>query len=428
MISNSGSDERGKYTGGQAGDQTGNEWQLRTWYNRPWNVMLRYPDRNVAQEMANLAVKAANNNKIGYNQDDRYSYWQQLSASNYDPAQIKVACNADCSAGVAANVKATGYRLNIDKLKNVSIYCYTGNLKDALVKAGFKAYTDSKYLTSDEYLLPGDVLLYEGHHTCMNVTAGAKTGIITSSGDSLNNSTNNSSNNSSTSSYLSVGDKGAAVKEMQKMLIACGYDCGSSGADGDFGNGTKSALVSYQKNHGLEADGKYGPKSKETLTTEYKKRTKEQEISLKQGKNGMWVRTDGGSLNVRNVPNGPTVVKQLPNNKNIKCDKRIWYSGTCYFHIVNTGWIDGRYIEGWVGESNKWWYVNKGYTYKKNNWQKIDGSWYFFDKDGWMMHDTWIEWDGHKYYLRSWGGCCINGEYTIDGKKYTFNSWGGLVE
>ena len=33
MISNSGSDERGAYKGGQAGDQTGREWQIRSWYN-----------------------------------------------------------------------------------------------------------------------------------------------------------------------------------------------------------------------------------------------------------------------------------------------------------------------------------------------------------------------------------------------------------
>ncbi|MBR3586872.1 MAG: N-acetylmuramoyl-L-alanine amidase, partial [Oscillospiraceae bacterium] len=32
-ISNSGSDENGAYSGGQAGDQTGKEWRMRDWYN-----------------------------------------------------------------------------------------------------------------------------------------------------------------------------------------------------------------------------------------------------------------------------------------------------------------------------------------------------------------------------------------------------------
>lgn len=44
MISNCGHDERGKYSGGKAGDQTGTEWQVINWYNRPWKCVLRHPD------------------------------------------------------------------------------------------------------------------------------------------------------------------------------------------------------------------------------------------------------------------------------------------------------------------------------------------------------------------------------------------------
>ena len=43
-------------------------------------------------------------------------------------------------------------------------------------------------------------------------------------------------------SYLQKGDFGSAVKTMQTMLIKCGYSCGKSGADGDFGTGTQTAL------------------------------------------------------------------------------------------------------------------------------------------------------------------------------------------
>lgn len=42
--------------------------------------------------------------------------------------------------------------------------------------------TASKYLTSDAYLLPGDILLYEGHHTATNLDTGSKAG--SSSGSS----------------------------------------------------------------------------------------------------------------------------------------------------------------------------------------------------------------------------------------------------
>ena len=39
-ISNCGHDEHGKYSGGQAGDQTGTEWEIKEWYSRPWDVVL----------------------------------------------------------------------------------------------------------------------------------------------------------------------------------------------------------------------------------------------------------------------------------------------------------------------------------------------------------------------------------------------------
>lgn len=181
MISNCGHDENGKYSGGAAGDQTGAEWEIRTWYNRPWNCVLRHPDRNVGNMLADLARKAAQNNLVGYDQNQRGTYWQHLKASNYDPAQITIKCEADCSSGVAANVKAAGYRLGIKSLQNVSADCYTGNLRAALKAAGFEALTDSKYLTSDAYLLPGDILLYEGHHTATNLDTGSKAGSSTPS-------------------------------------------------------------------------------------------------------------------------------------------------------------------------------------------------------------------------------------------------------
>lgn len=173
MISNCGHDEHGKYSGGAAGDQTGTEWQIIPWYNRPWNCVLRHPDQRVRDDLAYLARAAAQNNNIGYDQGQRTTYWTQLAAVGYDPARIAVKCEADCSSGVAANVKAAGYRLGIGQLQGVSKDCYTGNLRDALKAAGFWALTASKYLTSDKYLIPGDILLYEGHHAATNLDYGS---------------------------------------------------------------------------------------------------------------------------------------------------------------------------------------------------------------------------------------------------------------
>ena len=170
-ISNSGKDENGTYTGGKAGDQTGHEWELKPFYNRPWSVVLRYPDQAVALTIAKLGIAAALNNNIGYDQAQRTTYWKQLQAVGYDPSKITVACEEDCTAGVSSNVRAAGYIYGIKKLEDVPI-CSSRNMKSEFVKAGFIALTASKYLTSGNYLLPGDILLYESHHAATNITLG----------------------------------------------------------------------------------------------------------------------------------------------------------------------------------------------------------------------------------------------------------------
>ena len=179
-ISNCGHDERGRYAGGKAGDQTGTEYQIINWYSRPWLCVLRFNDAKIATMIADMATKAAQNNLIGYDQgtagnsNDRYSFWRHLKASNYDPAQITVACESDCSASTAAIVKGAGYRLNNARLKAVSIYLTTRNMRAAMKIAGAKVLTDRKYLTSGDYLKAGDILLNDNHHVAIAVTTGAK--------------------------------------------------------------------------------------------------------------------------------------------------------------------------------------------------------------------------------------------------------------
>ena len=175
QVSNSGMDERGKYTGGAAGDQSGKEWCIRTWYSYPWKCVLRHPKKQVREKIAELHIKAAKNNKIGYDQGQRGTYWVQLQKVKYDPSKITTKCEADCSNGVIANTKATGHLLNISALKNLSA-SYTGNMRSGFKAAGFQVLTDSKYLTSSAYLVPGDILLSDGNHTCVNLGIGSKSG------------------------------------------------------------------------------------------------------------------------------------------------------------------------------------------------------------------------------------------------------------
>lgn len=173
MVSNSGHDENGKFKGGVAGDQSKTEWYIRPWYNNRWGVVLRHPNEAVRDMIAKLAEESANNNYIGYDQNQRTTFWNKLKANGFRPKNITTACEADCSAGVSAIVKATGYLLGIVELQNISENNTTSTMRNAFKKAGFQVLTASKYLTSDKYLLRGDILLREGHHTCTNLTNGA---------------------------------------------------------------------------------------------------------------------------------------------------------------------------------------------------------------------------------------------------------------
>lgn len=55
--------------------------------------------------------------------------------------------------------------------------------------------------------------------------------------------------------------QGEDVRNAQKCLIAKGYSCGNCGADGQYGNETKNAVVRFQQASGLSADGIVGEKT-----------------------------------------------------------------------------------------------------------------------------------------------------------------------
>lgn len=65
--------------------------------------------------------------------------------------------------------------------------------------------------------------------------------------------------------YLREGSTGAKVKELQQQLKAKGFNPGP--IDGIFGSGTVQAVISFQKFHGLQADGVVGPTTWQLLTS-----------------------------------------------------------------------------------------------------------------------------------------------------------------
>lgn len=256
-MSNCGHDENNRYSGGKAGDQTGTEWYLRSWYSYPWNYILRWKDEELANLFADLAVETAQNNNVGYDQGQRTTFGVELQKVGWRPSKIKTPCEADCSKGTIDLIRAVGHIKGIAELQNChNVMSYTGNMMTWFRSAAGKKYFEiltGKYLTSPSLAKRGDINLNTSHHVNITVDNGANAG--------------------SEKGYLEKGDSGSAVKTMQTMLIACGYSCGASGADGDFGSGTDSGLRSFQKANGLTVDGKYGPKAKAKLEELYNKKT-----------------------------------------------------------------------------------------------------------------------------------------------------------
>lgn len=165
-VSNCGHDERGRYTGGVAGDQTGTEWHVIPWYQFEQNVVLRHPSRQVGELISELAREAAANNHIGYDQDQRGTFWAALKAAGYRPRNITNNCETDCSAGVCALALAAGYLLGIQAIiDNISPKGYTGNMRSMFRAAGFEVYTSGRYTGSSASLLSGDINLNEAVHT-----------------------------------------------------------------------------------------------------------------------------------------------------------------------------------------------------------------------------------------------------------------------
>ena len=343
-ISNSGSDENGNTHGGKAGDQTGKEWQLRAWYKRPWTCVLRWPDINVGTLLAQLGIDAALNNKIGYDQHQRDSFWKEVQKVGYLPAKVKTACEEDCTAGDNALVHCAAYLLDIPALKSIpETGIRSGNMRAVYKKAGFQVLTADKYLSSPNYLLPGDILLYDNHHSAMNVTKGKS--VSYTYRDVINNlsaykggQSAPAAGGTTSGTVLKKGDKGAAVKELQQNLIKLGYDCGPYKADGDFGADTETALKKFQQDHNLAADGEYGPKTSAAM---------KQALA---GTSAKKVKITGNLVNVRSAPGTDSRILGTVSSGKV-LDYQGEYktvNGTPWYLVIfngENGWVSGKFAE-----------------------------------------------------------------------------------
>lgn len=115
-----------------------------------------------------------------------------------------------------------------------------------------------------------------------NLTADGKAGTATlnklysgtakkSSGTQINldnvggNTSGRDTSGISSTGYITLedGSSGEQVKTLQKRLKDLGYYTGS--VDGNYGDGTKSAVIAFQQRNNLKADGKAGPATQRVL-------------------------------------------------------------------------------------------------------------------------------------------------------------------
>ena len=105
-------DERGKASGGAAGDQTGGEVYTRAWYNANWDVVLRPKNTDLAEKSARACEAACANNKIGYDQYSRNTLYRYAKLVNFDLSKITDECECDCSSFMTVCAEAAGINMS----------------------------------------------------------------------------------------------------------------------------------------------------------------------------------------------------------------------------------------------------------------------------------------------------------------------------
>lgn len=124
-------------------------------------------------------------------------------------------------------------------------------------------------------------------------------------------------------------------------------------------------------------------------------------------------------LNLRDYPQTGDVVKVLTKGTKVKVTARTTIDGDPWFKITQ-GWISAKYVQGWILEDGKWWYVKAGYDYPKATSALIDGVTYFFDKDGYLVTSTFVDLKtGKKGYIKS-DGCLAKKEWIEDNRRWIY--------
>lgn len=170
LIAHASIDEHGKTKNGQAGDQTKKEVCTREWYNKPWNVLVRFTDPKMAEKVAVSMENASKNDLIGYDQNQRNTLLKEARKHNYDISKVDVPCECDCSSLVSVACMYAGIPESTLTLNGNC--CTTSTLRQCLKSTGeVEIFTTPLYLTRTDRLKRGDILIKEGHHVVVVIKA-----------------------------------------------------------------------------------------------------------------------------------------------------------------------------------------------------------------------------------------------------------------
>lgn len=176
-------DEHRGYSGGEAGDQTGQEvYILNTWYDQSWTSVLRPTDATLAEKIAQAMEAACENPNIGYDQSQRNTLYIQAKKTGLNLAKITTPCECDCSSLVSICCICAGLPENLFYVGGNM--CTTWTLEDACLMTGkFMNLTDTKYTRQKDYLKRGDILLNRDQHVVVVLGTGKNVETPTNSPD-----------------------------------------------------------------------------------------------------------------------------------------------------------------------------------------------------------------------------------------------------
>lgn len=169
LMAHATKNEKGTMWDGVPGDQNGREVCTQEFVEYEWDYVFRPYSAEIAAKLANFAVIVAENDNIGYGNkadkdglnNERYTFYLQAKALNWNFAAITTPCMTDCSQLMSTLCIACGM--------DVSPWMYTANERETLQKTGqFEVIPYKQGMD----LLPGDIILTERKkHTAIIVTA-----------------------------------------------------------------------------------------------------------------------------------------------------------------------------------------------------------------------------------------------------------------